>query len=227
MSSSPRALRFIGEGVVIVVSILLALAADAWWDGRQDRAAEAALLESLHAEISLNVEELDQWEALRAQTARHSNALLALVRPNAPPIHSVRFDSLLAGATSFRTYHPSTGSISAVLASLSLLRSAPLRNEIAGFEERLRDLQENFDWYSEEVGDLLAHVRGRVPIFSPDNAGWLEAEAGVDRHFILREVEFANLLGLAAWRLGHMGTEGTDFRAYMVRMLELLEAAQA
>ena len=40
-------LRVFVEGVVIVGSILLAFGIDAWWDERQDRAVEQALLTGL------------------------------------------------------------------------------------------------------------------------------------------------------------------------------------
>ena len=41
---------------------------------------------------------------------------------------------------------------------------------------------------------------------------------------MLRDVEFANLLGLWVWRIEHMATESADFRAYLARMFDLIEA---
>ncbi len=43
--------RVFVEGTVIVVSILLAFAIDAWWDGRKDRAAERQLLASIERDL--------------------------------------------------------------------------------------------------------------------------------------------------------------------------------
>jgi hypothetical protein len=50
------------EVLVIVGSILLALAADAWWDGAQQRRAELELLSDLRTELAANRAEVeDRW----------------------------------------------------------------------------------------------------------------------------------------------------------------------
>ena len=52
--------RIIAEGVVIVVSILLAFGIDAWWDDRQLRHEERALLEELRATLSEDILDVSQ-----------------------------------------------------------------------------------------------------------------------------------------------------------------------
>ena len=91
-------------------------------------------------------------------------------------------------------------------------------------EERLRDLQENFEWTSEEVGELLRHVRSEAPLYTSDNAAWTQSSHGVDTRSILRDVEFANLLGLWLWRLEKMSTESSNLSAHLNRMLVLAAA---
>lgn len=44
--------RLLLEGLVVIASILIAFAIDAWWDGRGDRQAEQALLSRLHADFT-------------------------------------------------------------------------------------------------------------------------------------------------------------------------------
>ena len=46
--------RLFAEGAVIVASILLAFAIDAWWDGRQQRAAEREALAGLTVDFEAN-----------------------------------------------------------------------------------------------------------------------------------------------------------------------------
>lgn len=48
--------RVLGEGLIIIVSILLAFWIQAWWDARQDRSEEIAVLQSLLGEL----QELEQ-----------------------------------------------------------------------------------------------------------------------------------------------------------------------
>jgi len=59
MSSSSKPIewnRLLIEGVVIVASILMAFAIDAWWDDRQSRQAEINQLHSIAAELESNAE---------------------------------------------------------------------------------------------------------------------------------------------------------------------------
>ena len=51
--------RFAAEALVIVVSILLALAADAWWDGRNNEARERLALNDLAVELNQSIEQID------------------------------------------------------------------------------------------------------------------------------------------------------------------------
>ena len=77
MTESPPGIgwsRLVAEGAVIVVSILLAFAVDAWWDSRQERAREDAYLRELvvdlegtfanNAAFSQRAESID-WAAAR------------------------------------------------------------------------------------------------------------------------------------------------------------------
>ncbi len=51
--------RIFAEGIAIVVSILLAFAIDAWWDGSREREREATVLEGLQTEFEANRERLE------------------------------------------------------------------------------------------------------------------------------------------------------------------------
>ena len=59
---SPRWSRIVLEGAIIVASILLAFAIDAWWDGVQEERAERAALGSLVEEFEANLAELETVE---------------------------------------------------------------------------------------------------------------------------------------------------------------------
>lgn len=77
LSDSPqrhRARHIAGDMAMLVVGILIALAADAAWEGRQDRREMGQIVEALRAELERNREHLTQretdHEGLRSRTAR-------------------------------------------------------------------------------------------------------------------------------------------------------------
>src|SRR5262245_61065830 len=52
--------RVCGEGMLIVVSVILGLALDGWWDGRQANRLEADILTAVKIEIAANREALNE-----------------------------------------------------------------------------------------------------------------------------------------------------------------------
>lgn len=54
------------EGVLIVVSILFAFALDSWWDERQDRKDEQAILQALHDEFTASREVITHYRGLNS-----------------------------------------------------------------------------------------------------------------------------------------------------------------
>jgi len=64
------------EGVAVVVSILLAFAIDAWWDGHQLRDAEAAAMDALRDEFVQNREVLQQSIVFNRTSIRSASFFL-------------------------------------------------------------------------------------------------------------------------------------------------------
>jgi hypothetical protein len=214
--------RLLAEGVVIIVSVLVALAGDAWWDSRRDRAEEAELLASLDAELASNLEDLTQWRTGHERMEAVAADLLGRSGPAADAIDAATFDSLLAEALMWRTYHPSTGALRTAVSRMSLIRSEGLRHELSGFEERAQQLLEDYDWAVQEVADVILHVRDVVPLYTANNSRWTQANAGQDRTTLLRDVGFANALGLWVWRAGRMAETSDDLESNMLLMLDLV-----
>jgi len=74
--AAPTALprrRILAEGVVIVVSILLAFAIDAWWDETRERGREKTVLAGLRSEFEAN------RTRLMANLAEHEGTRAAAV----------------------------------------------------------------------------------------------------------------------------------------------------
>ena len=199
IQSIPMA-RVLGESGIIVVSILLAFWIDAWWDGRQDRGHERQLLAQIQAESESNRELFGQYRQHHSEIIEAAGRLLDRTGPGATveehEIAEVRRD--LEIVSDFWTVEPSVGVISSALQSgqLQLIRSQPLRIEVAKWSAFLDDLrseeasQQRFGndvfleyWYAN------AALRSIWPVedFGP-------SEFPVDLEAILRDRRFENLL---------------------------------
>lgn len=77
-------LRVALEGVVIVTSILLALAADAWWDGRQDRSVEQEVLSQLVFALQSDTADLNSNLRSSARTSAAIDSILVYLDEKRP-----------------------------------------------------------------------------------------------------------------------------------------------
>ncbi len=154
--------RILIEGVVIVASILLALAADAWWDGVQERAEERKVLSAIRADFEMNLEIL-------AHTGEyHRRALVAMQNV----ISASRSDSVdaevsegaifVSWVVATPHYNPATGALAAAIGSgqIGLVRNVELRNRLAGWDAIISDLvideQTRRDFVTHELLPALA-----------------------------------------------------------------------
>jgi hypothetical protein len=62
--------RLVAEGIVVVLSILLAFAIDAWWDGRQAASKRLVALANLETALETSIEEIDR-ELMRVNRWQH------------------------------------------------------------------------------------------------------------------------------------------------------------
>ena len=71
--------RVLAEGAVIVVSILLALGAEAWWSARQDRTAEATYVESLLHDLRTDSLEYESVSTVLRRAQWYTERTLRLI----------------------------------------------------------------------------------------------------------------------------------------------------
>ena len=166
--------RLLAEGVVIVASILLAFALDAWWDVAQRNREVAEILTVLDAEFAKVEAELNLKMDRNRGAIASADTILLLLRSGDGRIPTGRLGNL------FRT--PSTnstqGALSALITSgrLDLLPSQELQASVAGWSSVLEDLQEDETSANRFVWEEL------VPYFSrvPDFAASLYARQGIE-----------------------------------------------
>jgi hypothetical protein len=132
------------EAPVIIVSILLAFAIDAWWDERGERQAEAIMLQRLQADFT----ELD--EALKTVEKEHGWATEAsLYFMNQPigtilqPTEEIDRNVFLVFLAS-RTFNPGSGAIASFYnnGGGTLIQSKALADKILGWSGLVEELQE-------------------------------------------------------------------------------------
>jgi len=153
--ASSRYQRLAIEGVVIVVSILLAFGIDAMWEERQLRLEEQDALIALRADFTANLEQIDSIiEAhllFREQVAQLTRLSPEEIR--ALPQKTIS-EYMLAMANPW-TFNAVTGTTDALLSSgkLSILRDQELRESLITFRGMLSDMAEDTTYITQGAED--------------------------------------------------------------------------
>ena len=158
MSDSKR--RWAIEAVVIVLSILLAFAIDAWWDERQETVQTERMLQSMAEDFRSNLTEarevIERHRTRRELVTRLAGMDDAQIR--ALPADS--FGVYYAALYDPRSFDPATATIDALVGSgdLDLVEDEELRLLLSRFLNVVRDSEEEEEW----MQDVSRRIRERT-----------------------------------------------------------------
>jgi hypothetical protein len=195
--------RVLVEGIVIVGSILLALTVDEWWEGRELRQAEKAILVRLAEEFDANAAQLEEKGGQHQESLACGEALLEVTGPLAGG--DIPLDSLSALYWNFfrtPTFDPEDGVLNSLITSggMGIITNDNLRTALAGWPSLVKDLKEDEDraWdYVDRVVfpfiDREVALRALQYIQRPDLLG-RPSDHQADLEELLRNREFENFV---------------------------------
>ncbi len=159
--------RLFVEGSAIVVSILLAFAIDAWWQQRQELAADNARLRSVHEELATHKSLLS--EAIEAHQISVENGvkLLGIISRGEKAADTKEISRLLDGLVNFYQINAPFGSLETAVASgaIARMRDTALASSLASWPTAIEDLLEEERAGGEQVAfQFLPHLAARMPL---------------------------------------------------------------
>lgn len=128
--------RLFWEGVVIVISILLAFSIDAWWDERKDRIEEREILIGLEEEFRQNREIFEHQLQANLDMLVAMKVLLTAVHEGRWTVEGMSFDEALSQVLRPPTTDLGGGVLRAVMSGgrLPLISNKELRFKLAAWE---------------------------------------------------------------------------------------------
>lgn len=177
----------LGEILLVMIGILLALQVNNWNEERKDRNLEQVILKNLHREILANMEELERDHTLNE---RALNALLELMDTDKRQFYTPEtIDSLIGKAYNFATFDARTGVIDEIITSgsLSLIKNDSLKYMISLWSGEMGDLAEDAiirrDYWIHNVSPL---IRKFIPIRNIDE---INTRSDYDRTLVIKPIE--------------------------------------
>jgi hypothetical protein len=193
--------RILVEGAVIVVSILLAFALDAWWDARRERVELLEDLASVTEEVRSNLDVLALESRFHGTAVSSIDDLLARIDAAEDGVWLTLPDTIASFAIVFPPLvDPSTGALDALVAGggLSRIRDRRLQRILGNVGALVEDVQDG------ERGARRLAMEELVPLFwdSPDLAsaigrsGEYRERGLADTALPTREIRLPNVPGL-------------------------------
>ena len=134
----PKLRWFGAEIVVVVAGVLIALAINAWWQGRQDAASEANYLALISRDLGQMTDDLDNLEAFETiQIEDGFAAYQAISEQDRSPEGRALVSDVITNLTLRRTMRVTNPAYQDLLSTgnLDLIRDRALRDEMVSFYE--------------------------------------------------------------------------------------------
>ena len=151
----------IGEVVLVVIGILIALQFNNWNNEKKDREKEAYYLKSIQTSISLSQSELDRVISDAASISASADTLFQmLAHQKYELLHGQLLDSLMFNAGDYSRISLNDGGIREILntGALDIIRDEQIRISLASWDEhihKIRKFEEETQYYSRNYFKFL------------------------------------------------------------------------
>ena len=227
----------IGEIVLVVVGILIALQINTWNNELIEKRKEQSVLIGLHETFLINLDNLDYVMATSIAAFDSSKKLLSLMGPSASDYTNTDVDSLIGHMINYSTYDPSSGTIDDIINSgkLNIIRNPELKANISNWSGMLEDAKKDIQIANNHTFNVLviylndkANLKN-VPI--PKNiVEKTQLNITEPSHFptnyevFMRSKEFENLVDFHALNFIYLMREYLKIKDYLEVNISLLEA---
>ena len=198
----------IGEIVLVVIGILIALQINTWNEDRKSKFEEKRILEGIYVEFEKNQQMLES--CMNTNMVAQQNMLLIMncIGKEESELKQVNLDHLLLLSFDHKKYFPSQHSLNELIQSgkmqyLSNLKLKALLNAWSSSMDQMDDMFDNVDRKVED--DIIPYLSKKYPLKDMDMYGhlaWKEPSVLSSNKFsILKELEFENLIDDNMYRM--------------------------
>lgn len=158
------------EGIVIVLSILLAFGIDAMWAQHQDRLEEQEVLASLESDFAANLVSVDRIIEVYELSAGRIERLISLSPEEIRALSQKEVSEIMLSTANPWTFDPVRGTVDTLVygGRLAILENPELRKSLVTFLNMVADSHEDMAYLQQGAQDLwLAEIEHGGPWSDP------------------------------------------------------------
>ncbi|RIA09179.1 hypothetical protein OE09_1008 [Flavobacteriaceae bacterium MAR_2010_72] len=227
----------IGEIILVVVGILIALQINNWNGNRKNGIKEQVILKSLRINLKENYKLLEQANQAALNAYNASLDLHELIQPNVTNINTNRVDSLLSISFDYFSFDANSGTINEIINSgqLNIIKNEALKNRISNWSGLLEDAQRDGDIANKHALDNMVMYIAKhgslsnLPIANQILKDWNlrpkpPTSFEVDYQSLMSSSEFENLVSWHAVNMAYILNEYLSFQSYIENIIDLIDA---
>jgi len=156
-----------GEIILVVIGILIALQINNWNENRVNNNLQKQLLATLKIEFSKNQELLTEATTKHQSVVRLLEELNNTIAPEPQEISNKRLDSLMFGLGWVPSYQPNDGVLNSIISSgrISLIKNNEISSMIASWNSNLKDYHISVGFGEKQLfEEILPYINNKYPI---------------------------------------------------------------
>ena len=198
----------IGEIILVVIGILIALQINNWNQELGNKQEEQTIIKNLNLEFKKNIISIQKYIKHHETILSDTRALIDLVGEPEEVLNKFNLDSLLAQSINYWSYKPSQSVVLDVISSgkLNLISSDSLRLQFFEWSSNLEKNEENYNTLDEiNQSIVLTYLTKHASLKNIDNYGILEwnkkSKLKHSNYKMFQDIEFENVMDNQAWDL--------------------------
>lgn len=189
----------IGEILLVMIGILLALQVNNWNDQRKNLKEEKVILKAIHNDFVSSKKDLQHTKGALIHQKIHLVALINRCNPESPNIDVNEMDSLIRNSYALPTFDPANGTLEDILNTgrISIIQNKEIRDLLSGWQAKLEESkrQEKYQGdflYNKFTPFIEERVEFKHKWFAKDYSE--DKSFGIDSRILFNNFRFCNLL---------------------------------
>jgi hypothetical protein len=198
----------IGEIILVVIGILIALQINNWNENQKEKKLEQSVLKNLAQEYKANQASLKQLILTVSNCYEANDSLMELFAKDNLLLSTHNIDSLIFNSLEFDRYSPSENVLQGLLSSgkLDIIESDSLKNTLFDWTRVLKVAEERYlDCNRKLVSDLTPYLTQNYVFKDLDqygNLNWKEpSKFEKDKHAVFDDLVYENLIDDFMYRI--------------------------
>jgi hypothetical protein len=198
----------IGEIILVVIGILIALQINTWKEQNQYRKLEKQILNSLNIEFKSNLQKIKQSIDDYEQSEQSLRFLMSKMKANSEELSKYNIDSLIAVSVDVFDFRPTQNTLTEVLSTgnLNLISNNSLKYNLIQWSAELNEISEAWSTLDDfNQNALFPYLTKNVSMKNIDSYSLMKwkkkSEFKVDYEKTFNDLEFENHLDNLGWAI--------------------------